>query len=46
MKKKAFYGDTSLIQVSQLQLFAVATFFSELSHLQHQKKVNVKLQRS
>jgi len=46
MKKKAFYGDNSFIQVSSLQVSAVATFFSEVSQLEHPKTVSVKLSKS
>ena len=46
MKKKAFYGDNFLIQVSLLQVSTVVTFFSEVSNLQHQKKVMGNIQKS
>ena len=45
-EKKEFYGDNSLIQFCLLQVSTLVTFFSEVSNLQHQKKVRGNLQKS
>ena len=38
MKKKTFYGDNSLIQVSLLQVTTVVTFFSEIRTFSTRKR--------